>query len=207
MNSKKYFDEIAGKWDSIRTEFFSEAVREKALSIAKMKEGKMAADIGAGSGFITEGLINKKMKVIAVDQSGEMLEVMKRKFSGYKNIDYRIGTDKKLPLKNEEADYVFANMYLHHADSPSEAVKEMVRVLKKGGKIIITDADKHDFEFLREEQFDKWLGFEREDVRMWFENAGLKNIVVDCIGEECSCSSEDENEKMSISIFYAYGEK
>ena len=49
-------------------------------------------------------------------------------------------------------DYVFANMYLHHVDLPQVAIEEMARVLKPGGKVIITDMDEHDFDFLRKER-------------------------------------------------------
>ena len=44
------------------------------------QKGKIAADIGAGTGFITEGLIRKGLKVIAVDQSEMILAEMKKKF-------------------------------------------------------------------------------------------------------------------------------
>jgi len=48
-------------------------------------------------------------------------------------------------------------MYLHHVEDPPAAIKEMVRILKPGGKIVITDADEHNYEFLRTEQQDRWL--------------------------------------------------
>jgi len=49
------------------------------LKIIKNKErGKTAADIGAGTGFITEGLIHNGLKVIAVDHSEAMLEEMRK---------------------------------------------------------------------------------------------------------------------------------
>jgi hypothetical protein len=43
--------------------------------------------------------------------------------------------------------------------------------------------DEHQFEFLRTEQHDRWLGFKREDVEQWFVEAGLKGVVVGAAGE------------------------
>jgi len=79
MNSKKYFDEVAHQWDNMQQSFFSATVKDKAFSVAGVKKGKIAADIGAGSGFITGGLIGKGLKVIAVDQSEAMLAEMRNK--------------------------------------------------------------------------------------------------------------------------------
>lgn len=207
MNSREYFDQIADQWDNMRESFFSETVREKAFSTAGVQKGKVAADIGAGSGFITEGLIRRGLQVIAVDQSEAMLKEMGRKFAHAKGIDYRVGDSESLPISNEVVDYVFGNMYLHHVDSPPKAIKEMVRILKPGGKLVITDLDEHTFEFLRHEHHDRWMGFKREDVRRWFEEAGLKNVAVDCAGENCHAESSCGGEYASISIFVASGEK
>lgn len=207
MNSKKYFDDVAHQWDKMRESFFSEEVREKAFAIAGVQEGKVAADIGAGTGFITEGLIRKGIKVIAVDQSEVMLEEMRKKFTDAKGVDYRMGEAEKLPISDEAVDYAFANMYLHHVESPLSAIKEMMRILKPGGKIVITDMDEHTFEFLREEHHDRWMGFKREDIEKWLKEAGLKNVMVDCVGECCCAPSSCGDEHARVSIFAASGEK
>lgn len=55
--SKNYFDNVAGNWDKMQNSFFSEKVRDSAIALACLKQGKVAADIGAGTGFITEALI------------------------------------------------------------------------------------------------------------------------------------------------------
>ncbi len=185
MNSKKYFDEVAHKWENMQQSFFSEAVREKAFSAARVKKDKIAANIGAGSGFISEGLIAKGPKVIAVDQSEAMLAEMRKKFSSAEGIEYRLGEAERLPIPDETVDYAFANMYIHHVESLHKAIKEMVRILKTGGELVITDMDEHEFKFLKEEHHERWMGFKREDVRRWFEEAGLKNVIVDCAGECC----------------------
>lgn len=78
--SKEYFDEVASNWDNMRNNFFSDDVRKAAYKTAHVEEGKIAADIGAGTGFITEGLIKRNIKVIAVDQSFEMLNLLKISF-------------------------------------------------------------------------------------------------------------------------------
>ncbi len=207
MNSKKYFDEIAHQWDNMQQNFFSEEVRDKAFSVAGVKKGKIAADIGAGSGFISEGLIHKGLMVIAIDQSEAMLAEMREKFSSAEGVEYRLGEAEKLPIPDEAVDYAFANMYIHHVKSPQKAITEMVRILKPGGKLVITDMDEHEFKFLKEEHRDHWMGFKREDVRRWFEEAGLNNVIVDCAGESCCVQSSCGDAQASISIFVASGEK
>lgn len=207
MNSKQYFDNIAGDWDSMRKTFFSEKVREKAIAVARIHSSAVVADIGAGSGFITEGLVNEVYKIIAVDQSEKMLEIMQEKFSSYDNVDYRLSESDKIPIADGEVDIAFANMYLHHVEDPPAAIKEMVRILKPGGRIVITDADKHNYEFLRTEQHDRWLGFDRDDIKKWFENTGLTNIKVDCVEANCYSTAQSSGEQAVITIFYALGEK
>ncbi len=207
MGSKAYFDNVATQWDTMRKGFFSESIREKAFSVVNIEQGKLCADIGAGTGFVTEGIINKGLKVIAVDQSEEMLSQMKQKFKDCDLIDYRRGDAENLPIEKNTVDFVFANMYLHHVEDPASAIKEMVRILKPGGKIAITDLDEHNFEFLKTEHFDRWMGFKREDVHNWLLLAELKNVFVDCAGGNCCTTSECGCEDASISIFVATGEK
>jgi ubiquinone/menaquinone biosynthesis C-methylase UbiE len=202
--SKKYFDEVAPAWDVMRQEFFPDRVREQALGVAGVTAGQLAADIGAGTGFVTEALLRAGLSVIAVDQSGEMLETMAKKFP---DVDCRLGSSEQLPIEDVSVDYVFANMYLHHVERPPEAITEMARTLKPGGKLIITDLDTHDFEFLRDEQHDRWLGFEREDVRSWFDAAGLTEISLDCVGDNCCADSTTGRARAEISIFIAQGTK
>lgn len=205
---KEYFDEVAESWDSMRTDFFPESVRDKAYSKAVINNKTVAVDMGCGSGFITEGLIDRSCNVISVDQSPEMLKQIKKKYGKYKNLKTKIGTSLNIPLSDNYADYVFANMYLHHVEIPEMAIKEMTRVLKPGGKLIITDLDSHDNEFLRTEQYDKWLGFKQTDIADWYSRAGLINISLESVGSKCKSESNScSDQRADISIFIAYGEK
>jgi len=191
----------------MRSRFFSEAVREKAISAADPRPGELAADIGCGTGFMTEGLIERGLKVIAVDESQAMLTEMRSKLSGIEGVEYRHGESERLPIQDQSLDYAFANMYLHHVESPLAAIMEMARALKPGGKLIITDLDEHSFEFLKREHHDRWMGFKRESIRGWFEDAGLKNVSLGCFGENCCAASSCGGERASISIFVASGMK
>ncbi len=205
--SKQYFEAVASEWDSMRKGFFPESVREQALLAAGVQAGQMAADLGAGSGFVTEALRKAEVDVIAVDQSEAMIEVLQKKFGA--QVDARLGTAEALPIAKETLDHAFANMYLHHVDDPAGAIKEAARVLKPGGRLTITDMDAHSYKWLRDEHHDRWMGFARNDVKQWFEQAGFVDVTVGDVGDNCSCDSSTccETETAAVTIFIATGTK
>jgi ubiquinone/menaquinone biosynthesis C-methylase UbiE len=201
-SSKDYFDAIGAGWDAFREGLFSEAVRDRALDVASVKAGEVAADIGTGTGFLTEALVARGLRVLAVDQSEVMLEALSRKFSVSDGVECRTGVAEALPIGDASVDHAFANMFLHHVEDPPGTIREMARTLRPGGHLVITDLDTHEHEFLREEQHDRWLGFDRDDVRAWLSEAGLVDVKTDCVGADC-CTTSREGEGIAVSIFIA----
>lgn len=88
-------------------------------------------------------------------------------------------TLEELVLFDESLDAVTINMVLHHIVNPYKSIKEMHRVLKKGGRIVISDVYKHDGEWAKEEMHDEWLGFNEEEIKIWLENSKFKDIAIE----------------------------
>lgn len=203
--TQAYFDAVAGQWDEMRRQFFGDGVRRAAIEAARITPGAVVVDVGTGTGFLAEAVLDAGARVIGVDASEGMLDQVRRRLSG-RAFEARAGDVEALPLADGEADAVLANMVLHHAPDPPRAIGEMTRVLKPGGTVVITDADSHTHEWLRTEQHDRWLGFEREDVARWFRDVGLEEVSVSDTHEICSPSSECGT-KAAITIFLAHGRK
>lgn len=206
--SKDYFDNMADKWEDMRQVFFSEAVREAAIDAAMRLYPKTdqatALDVGAGSGFVSRGLAKRNLRVIAVDQSQAMLDELRRKLPA---VDCRLAQKDLLPVEDHSADYVFANMFLHHVLEPEAMIREMAHVLKPGGVMALTDLDAHDNDFLRTEHHDRWMGFKRDEVLHWLQAAGLEETRVDCLGQNCCAASCSTDQAACVSIFLAIGKK
>jgi arsenite methyltransferase len=215
--SSSYFAKVAPDWDDLRTGYFTEAVREAAIRKAYLHPGMTVADMGTGTGFIAAGLAPLVRHVHALDGSAAMLNEARRNLAQFDNVEFHEADGLSLPLPDASVDAVFANMYLHHCPDPLSAIREMVRILRPGGRLVITDMDLHTYEWLKTEMADIWLGFERDQIRDWFEQVELVNVIVDCSGESCQagCKSEEgehadtlaPHASTGVSIFVASGSK
>ena len=209
--SSEYFDKVAGKWDDLRTGYFTEEVRKTAISKAYLRPEMVVADVGAGTGFMAAGLAPLVARVHVIDGSAAMLDVARKNLETFKNVNFHHAEGLSIPLPDGSVEVVFANMYLHHCPDPLTAIKEMVRILRPGGRLVITDMDTHTYAWLKEEMADEWMGFDRDQIRAWFKDVDLVNVLVDCTGQSCCAKSENEalagtdQQNAEISVFVATG--
>jgi ubiquinone/menaquinone biosynthesis C-methylase UbiE len=156
-----------------------------AIAKAYLRPEMTVADIGCGTGFIAAGLAPLVRQVIALDGSPAMLDQARQNLKHFPNIIFQQADGLSLPLPDWSVDAVFANMYLHHCPDPLAAIREMARILRPGGRLVITDLEAHPHAWLKEEMADVWQGFERNQVHEWLREAGLVNRIVEFSGHSC----------------------
>lgn len=203
MNSLQYFDSIAPDWNVIRSEYFEERLKYKILSITNIKD-KIVGDLGCGTGFVSLAVANEASIVFSIDNSINMLKELSASASkkDYKNIYPIKSSLDNLAIFDESLNVVFINMALHHIKNAKKAIAEMYRVLKKDGIVVISDVREHNGEWAKEEMFDEWLGFSKEQMTNWLEDAGFENIEIENTNLSCKGYSS-KGEYTETGIFLA----
>jgi SAM-dependent methyltransferase len=171
--SEAFFATAAGEWESLRDEMFGSTSHLRAL-VGLLDSGLTIADLGCGTGRVSEWLALFAEKVIAVDSSKEMLKAARQYLDGQKNVEIRAGSLEKLPIANGEADLAVMMLVLHHLPEPQRALAEAYRTLQAGGRLLILDMLPHDREEYRKTMGHVWLGFSEKQMTTWLRSAGFR---------------------------------
>ncbi len=175
--SQEFFESAAGQWDKLRGELFGGASHLQALP-ALVDDRWVVGDLGCGTGQVAAALAPFVAQVIAVDRSGEMLHAARRRVRGAGNVDVRRGDLEALPIANGELDAATLLLVLHHVPDPAAALGEAARVLRPGGRLVISDMLPHDHEEYRQQMGHIWLGFGEEQLRRLVAAAGFDRIRI-----------------------------
>ena len=132
-------------------------------------------EVGPGEGLLLTELAAKFKKLIALDNSKEMLEkskeaIAKGKFNG---VQFILGDTTIARKKDVLSDLIIFDMVLHHISSPTKTFKDSSALLNENGYLLIADLSTHDQDWVRESCGDLWLGFDETDLNHWAQKAGL----------------------------------
>ena len=100
------------------------------------------------------------------------------------NIEFRLGDLEAPPLEDDSVDITLLSQALHHAVDPECAIKSSFRITRKGGKVLILDLVKHNFQDAKKLFGDCWLGFTESELHYWLESAGFTQIDVSRVTKE-----------------------
>ena len=182
--ARAYFDQLAGKFG--RKYVPGRSWKALAETLLKLLEPGVVADLGAGEGTLAQLLAQRAEKVIAVDSSEKMVEFGAKLAAehGCENLDYRLGDICSPPIDNNSVDLTLLSQALHHAAKPGLAIEEAFRITRPGGRVVVLDLLKHDFEEARELYADTWLGFAEVELRGFLESAGFGDIESAVVDKE-----------------------
>lgn len=140
-NSIEEFSKWADNYDNPFTSITFRQTNAKIVKILDPKQNSSLLDVGCGSGILIKYLLdaNRGMKLFGVDITPKMVEIAKRKFVNDPSVEIILGSAVKMPYKDNSFDYVTCASSFHHHPDPVKSAKEMVRVLKPGGKLLILD--------------------------------------------------------------------
>lgn len=135
------------------------------LEMAGDVNGLDVLDAACGTGRYTIPLAQAGARVTGIDLSEEMLDVARRKAAGGGlSLDLRVGDVRALPFADASFDLAICALALCHLPDLSPAARELARVLRPGGRVVISDF--HPFCLLI-----GWrTAFDRPEARHWIEN-------------------------------------
>lgn len=134
----RYHTKLAETYDQTQPYFRLEnvvQVRKRIEKFAKITAGKRLLDLGCGTGFIPSLANPYFEEVYGIDITPAMLDMAAVKFSKQKvyNVKLVKASSDKLPFPDSYFDVVTAYSFLHHLSALRPTLKEVFRVLKRGG--------------------------------------------------------------------------
>jgi len=172
------FDEAARTWDSKphRVET-ARKVGEAILSTVPVSIDWKVLDFGAGTGLLTFFIAPHVSRVIALDNSKGMVEVLREKVGklGADNVEPVLGSYSDF-RPEEPLDLVVSSMSVHHVENVKELFDWFSSILKPGGYVAVADLVKEDGTFHRDNTGVFHFGFEREEFEGYMTSAGIEPV-------------------------------
>lgn len=173
-----YFEAHAHEWNDIRSLHVAEEQVESALT-ALVGNGPVGdlLDIGTGTGRILTLLAPRASRATGIDRSHEMLAYARASLAStdLRHAQLRHGDMYRLAIPSCSMDLVVLHQVLHFADDPTAVLREVARVLRPGGRLLLVDFAPHREESLRDQHAHRRLGFATDEISHWCAMAGLRS--------------------------------
>lgn len=175
--SQEFFRTAAGEWDRVRAELFGASPELPAL-LALLDPAMVVGDLGCGTGQLAETVAQYVGRVVAVDESPDMLAAARGRLEGplERGVELREGRLEALPVEDGELDAAVLSLVLHYVAEPWRALAEAARALRPGGRLLVVDMVAHGRTEYGDEMGHRWPGFAERQVRDWMAGVGLENV-------------------------------
>lgn len=171
-----FFARWAGLYDYEK--YLFTPLRRKAAEFLELKPPKKILDVATGTGAQAYELAKQGYTVVGIDLSPEMLQQAKKKLSSKLKLSFQQADATDLPFKANEFDATSISLGLH--DMPYEVdikvLKEIKRVTKNNGKILIVDYNEPKKHWMAKLAFPIINAYETKNWRPFVER-GLDSLL------------------------------
>ena len=159
------------------------------VNFADIQEGEVVVDIGSGGGidvFLSANKVKASGNAIGIDMTEEMLDKARNNAvnAGYTNVEFKKGDiEKGIPIENNSANVVISNCVINLTVDKVAAFKEIYRILRPKGRMVISDLVTSKEIGLEEANSEDWCScidgaLTQENYIDSIKKAGFKSIEV-----------------------------
>lgn len=130
-------------------------------------------DIASGDGVLAELLAPHARRYVCIDASPRVVTAASERLKPFANVEVRQGDMHALPFPDASFDLVVLMHALTYAAKPAQAVAEAARVLRRGGRLLLSSLARHEHKAVVEAYGHANLGFTEKELRRFAEKAGL----------------------------------
>jgi SAM-dependent methyltransferase len=175
------------------------------LALAGIREGEVVVDLGCGGGmdvFLAARKVGNSGRVIGIDMTAEMLQRARagQQKLGLTNVEFHQSTIDRLPLPDNSVDCVISNCVINLVPDKLAVVREILRVLKPGGRIALSDiALKQELPSEVKQSVEAYVGCISgailiEEYRSLLKQAGFSAIIVTDTGADLNAYAMASND-------------
>lgn len=191
-----FWDKVSGTYDFFETVYNGRVYQNLGKRVAEeMEQNDIVLECACGTGAISKYIAPKCRQLTATDFSKGMLRQAFRSCRRYDNVKIRRADMTQLKCRDNKFDKVVAGNVIHLLEDPYAAVKELERVCKIGGKIIIptyingsAETNKKVVRLLETAGADFKRQFDMDSYKKFFEDAGYQNVDYDVIPGRMPCA-------------------
>ncbi|WP_435076409.1 methyltransferase domain-containing protein [Halococcus sp. AFM35] len=139
--ARLFYKYLSTVYDEINPFVWNAAMRTEALSLFDIDEDDRVLDVGCGTGFATEGLLEHTERVHGLDQSAHQLERAYEKFGRDGPVAFYRGDAERLPFADDTFDAVWSSGSIEYWPDPVATLWEFRRVTEPGGNVLVVGPD------------------------------------------------------------------
>ncbi|WP_435100593.1 methyltransferase domain-containing protein [Halarchaeum sp. P4] len=174
--ARLFYRYLSKVYDRVNPFIWNESMRAEALEMLDLDADDRVLDVGCGTGFGTEGLLQYTEDVYALDQSEGQLEKAWAKLGKHDPVQFTFGDAERLPFADDSFDVVWSSGSIEYWPNPVTALREFRRVVKPGGKVLVVGPN-----YPRSTLFQKladaiMLFYDEAEADRMFRDAGFEAI-------------------------------
>ncbi len=174
--ARLFYKYLSRVYDTINPFIWNEQMRDEALEWFGIEAGDRVLDVGCGTGFATEELLEHTDDVWGLDQSAHQLEKAFEKFGKRGRVRFHRGDAERLPFVDNTFDAYWSSGSIEYWPNPVAALEEARRVTKAGGPVLIVGPD-----YPKTSVFGKladaiMLFYDEEEADRMFAEAGFEEF-------------------------------
>jgi demethylmenaquinone methyltransferase/2-methoxy-6-polyprenyl-1,4-benzoquinol methylase len=135
--ARLFYKYLSKVYDRVNPFVWNEEMRTEAIELSGVEAGDRVLDVGCGTGFATEGLLEVTEDLYGLDQSPHQLSRAFEKFGTRGPVQFHLGDAERLPFADDSFDAVWSSGSIEYWPDPVATLAEFRRVVKPGGPVLV----------------------------------------------------------------------